>query len=376
MMRRRDLLALGGAAAAWGALGNGAARAADELLAMTMRPQNWATPTEYFDRLITPTDVFFVRSHFGPPALKATRKLRVEGLVDAPLVLGADDLKVFEPASVTCVVQCAGNGRALAQPRVPGVQWVHGAMGQAEFRGVRLADVLKKAGLRAGAAHLRVVGADLAPKPTVPRFIRSIPVERALDPTTLVATHMNGAPLTLLHGAPLRLIVPGWTGNHFVKWLTEIRVQKEEAEGFYLQTAYRLPTRPVEPGGTVAPADTRPVTTFPVKSIIGRPTDGARAPLGPQEVVGVAFSGAAPIAKVEVSTDGGTTWNAAALEGVAAPARWQVFRYRFDARAPGTLRAMARATDGRGETQPERAVWNPSGYLWNGWHAVTWTVHA
>ncbi len=372
MIRRREFLGLGALALAWPRLGFGG----ETLLAHMARPQDWATPTEYFDRLITPTPVFFVRSHFGPPALRPDRRLTIDGLVDKPLELGAADLKTFEEVTLTGVLQCSGNGRALSQPRVPGVQWEHGAMGQATWTGVRLKDLLERVGVQAGAAHLRIVGADLPPKPAVPRYVRGMPLARALDPTTLVAYRMNGEPLGLAHGAPLRLVVPGWTGNHWVKWLSALRVQKDEAEGFYMQTGYRVPKSPVAPGTVVPPADTVSLTTLPVKSIIGRPSDGGVAKVGPQEVVGVAFSGAAAIAKVEVSLDGGKRWTEAALEGEPGLGRWQVFRHRFDAAQPGTLHAVARATDQSGAAQPEKAQWNPSGYLWNAWHAVSWTVTA
>jgi sulfite oxidase len=339
-------------------------------------PQDLATPTELFDRLITPTPVFFVRSHFGAPALNPWRRLRVSGMVERPLDLGVTELRRFKEVTLTAVLQCAGNGRALQAPRAPGVQWVHGAMGQATFTGVRLADVLKEAGVASGAAHVHLSGADLPPKPAVPAFLRSIPLARALDPTTLVAYRMNGDPLTLAHGAPLRLIVPGWAGDHWVKWLTDIHVQKDEAEGFYMQTAYRLPKQPVAPGTAVPPEQTVSLTTFPVKSLIGRPADGARTRVGPQEIVGVAFSGEAALARVEVSTDGGAHWADATLEGDAGVGRWQVFRHRFTAPSPGTFQALARATDARGNTQPEKADWNPSGYFWNAWHAVRWEVTA
>jgi DMSO/TMAO reductase YedYZ molybdopterin-dependent catalytic subunit len=372
-MRRRDVLALGGSLAASSLLGRAAA-AADTLLQYVGRPEDLGTPTEYFDRLITPTAVFFVRSHFGAPALRA-RKLRIGGLVDRPLELSVEELRRFEEVTVTSVLQCAGNGRALSSPRVPGVQWVHGAMGQATWTGVRLADVLAKAGVQAGAAHVQLTGDDVPPKPTVPRFTRGIHVERALDPGTLLVHRMNGAPLTLAHGAPLRLVVPGWTGNHWVKWLSEITVQKQPVGGFYMETAYRWPKQPIAPGTTLTPDQTQPVTVFPVKSLIARPLDGARAPAGRQEVVGVAFSGAAAIRRVEVSTDGGASWREAALEGEAGAGRWQLYRFAFTA-SPGPCRAMARATDGAGVTQPERAQWNPSGYLWNAWHSVAWTAVA
>jgi sulfite oxidase len=348
---------------------------AEELLRHGTEPQQLATPTALFDRLITPTPSFFVRSHFGPPALDPERKLVVDGLVDGKLSLSVAELKkAFPEVTVTAVLQCAGNGRSLHAPRVPGVQWVHGAMGQATFTGVRLRDVLKKAGLSKDAAHIHVQGADAPPKPTVPAFLRSLPLARALDPTTLLAYRMNGEDLALAHGAPLRLVVPGWAGDHWVKWLGRLSAQKDEAGGFYMATAYRMPKDPVEPGATVPPENMRPATTFPVKSIIASPAEGARVPRGPQRIQGIAFSGEAPIAKVEVSLDGGKTWQRATLEGERGVGRWNVFRCDIPKADPGPLRALARATDAKGNVQPERAVWNPSGYFWNAWHAVSWEV--
>lgn len=338
-------------------------------------PQNLATPLEYFDRAITPNSVFFVRSHFGPPALDRARKATIDGMVTTSLVLGVEELRAsFPEVTVTAVLQCAGNGRALHKPRVPGVQWIHGAMGQATFTGVRLKDVLAKAGISKDALHVRISGADAPPKPTVPAFIRSLPIERAMDPTTLIAYRMNGEELTHAHGAPLRLVVPGWAGDHWVKWLTSVRAQKEEENGFFMKTAYRMPTEPVEPGATVPPEKMKPATTFPVKSIIARPSAGEKRPLGPQEVVGIAFSGASPIASVEVSIDGGKTFAKATLEGEGGVGRAQVFRYRFDKKEPGRVKAIARAKDKKGNEQPESPAWNPSGYFWNGWHAVEWEV--
>ena len=339
-------------------------------------PQNLATPLHYFDRLITPTAVFFVRSHFGPPALDKTRKTTFDGMVKTPLSLNVDELRAqFPEVTVTAVLQCAGNGRALQKPRVPGIQWTHGAMGQATFTGVRLKDVLAKAGIAKDALHVRIAGADAPPKPTTPAFLRSLPIERAMDPSTILAYRMNGEDLTLAHGAPLRLVVPGWAGDHWVKWLIGVRAQREEADGFFMKTAYRMPSEPVEPGAAVPPEKMKPATTFSVKSIIARPGD-AKQPIGAQEVVGIAFSGVAPIASVEVSIDGGKTFAAAKLEGEGGAGRAQVFRYRFDQPTAGRVRAMARAKDKKGNEQPESPPWNPSGYFWNGWHAVEWEVGA
>ena len=382
MIGRRAVLQATGLAALLGAGSAaaddaGAGEAADRgspLLRQGGVPQNLATPLAYFDRLITPTAVFFVRSHFGPPALDRARKITFDGMVKTPLTLGVDELRsAFPEVTITAVLQCSGNGRALQKPRVPGLQWLHGAMGQATFTGVRLKDVLTKAGLSGGAMHVRMAGADAPPKPTTPAFLRSIPIERALDPSTLLAYRMNGEDLSLAHGAPLRLVVPGWAGDHWVKWLVGVRPQKEEADGFYMKTAYRMPTTPVEPGAAVPPEKTTPATTFPVKSIIARP-DGAKRPLGPQELVGFAFSGVAPIAGVEVSLDGGKTFAPAKLEGEAGVGRAQVFRFRFDQKTAGHLRAVVRAKDQKGNVQPESPAWNPSGYFWNGWHSAEWEV--
>jgi hypothetical protein len=158
-----------------------------------------------------------------------------------------------------------------------------------------------------------------------------------------------------------------------MKWLSSVRPQAEEEQGFYMQTGYRLPKDPVAPGAAVPMESTLPLTTLPVKSVIARPEHGSRHPRGHQEIVGVAFSGEAPITRVEVSVDGGSTWRDAALSGERGIGRWQVFRIAFDA-SPGPVRAAARATDAKGSTQPEHASWNPSGYFWNAWHRVEWEV--
>lgn len=374
MLRRRDILGLGAFSAASGLVGS--TFADDYLLQHVSTPQNLGTPLEHLERLITPNPVFFIRSHFGPPALDPARRVRISGLVRRPIELDLAALSRLPEVTLTAVLQCAGNGRALHVPSVPGVQWIHGAMGQATWTGVRLKDVLDQASVSRDAAHVRLVGADLPPKPTVPSFIRSIPLARALDPTTLIAYRMNGEPLSLVHGAPFRLVVPGWAGDHWIKWLAEVRVQKEEAEGFYYQTGYRIPTEPAPPGSALPPEKMRPLTTFPVKSIIAQPLEGSRRPVGPQEIVGVAFSGERAIARVEVSLDGGGAWHRAALEGEPGPGRWQVFRLRFEAPQAGRQRAVARAVEAGGATQPEKAEWNPSGYFWNGWHRVSWDVGA
>jgi DMSO/TMAO reductase YedYZ molybdopterin-dependent catalytic subunit len=338
-------------------------------------PQDFSTPPEYFDRLITPTDAFFVRSHFGPPALKRDRHLAVDGMVQTPLDLTLKSLKEqFEEVNVTAVVQCAGNGRSIFEPHMPGVQWLHGGMSQGKWTGFRLRDLLNKAGVKDGGKYVHLQGYDLPPVPATPKFIRCITVDKAMEQNTIIAYKMNDELLPLIHGAPFRLVVPGWASDNWVKWLKSFHIAEKEPDGFYFQTAYRYPTELGKPGEAVTPDKMKPVTTVPVKSIIGRPTNDGKSARGKQEVVGVAFSGYGGIKQVEVSTDGGNTWKQAKLEGEPGAGTWQVFRYEFAADKAGKYSAMARATDDKGNAQPKDPAWNPSGYFWNGWHQVEWTV--
>lgn len=367
-MKRRTLLA-----AAPALLLARAARAEGAWLeVLGDRPAQLQTPLEYLDRLITPNEVFFVRSHHGPPRLDLARKLVLTGLVEKPLELDLEAFKKLPQTTVTAVLQCAGNGRALMSPVIPGVQWTHGAMGQAEWKGVRLAELLKRAKPKPEGRHVLLTGADLAPKPSTPAFLRDLPLEKALDPGTLIAWQMNGEPLPLSHGAPFRLVVPGWAGSYWLKWLTHLEVSAAEQPAFFVQKAYRIPREPVAPGAKVTPEQMVPVAVMPVKSIIARPASGAVLPAGRQQVVGVAFSGVAAIRHVEVSSDGGATWRKAKLDGKGGLGRWQVFEAAVDVKAGETATVIARATDAQGNVQPKDAVWNPSGYHYNAWHSVTW----
>ncbi|MDG2306549.1 MAG: sulfite oxidase [Candidatus Binatia bacterium] len=366
LSRRHFLATAGGAAVAALAA---PARAAD-FLEYGHSPQQLEAPLSSFDRLITPNDDFFVRSHFRPPALRAQRALSIVGDVGRTVSLTPAELRELPSVTVTAVTVCAGSGRSLYSPRVPGVQWGHGAMGQAEWRGVRLADLLAKAGVGKAAAHVALIGADLPPLPTTPAFHRSIPLNRALDPTTVVAFEMNGAPIPLAHGGPTRLVVPGWAADNWTKWLTEIRPQKDEEPGFFMQKAYRMPDTPVKPGVAVPHDQMSPVHEFPVKSVIAQPAHGRSVPAGRCGVSGVAFSGHGAIERVQLSGDDGKTWVDASLEGEPGLGRWQVFRADVEL-ARGTAVVTARATDAKGNVQPETPSWNPSGYFWNGWHRVS-----
>jgi DMSO/TMAO reductase YedYZ molybdopterin-dependent catalytic subunit len=245
-------------------------------------------------------------------------------------------------------------------------------VGQALWRGVRLSDVLEQVGADAGARFVTFLPGDHPMASTVPRFLRSISIEKARQ-DVLLAWEMNGAPLSLLHGAPLRAVVPGWSGNHWVKWLRGLRVSDREDGGFYMQTGYKFPAEPIPPGGK--PAQVKTITLLPVKSLIARPAEGATLAKGMQLVQGVAFGGKGPITHLEVSLDDGATWKAASLEPMRATGAWQRWQFRWQAQ-PGQYVLRARATDSSGEVQPREPQWNPGGYLFNAWDWVHCEVRA
>ncbi len=345
----------------------------DRLITRVARPLDAETPVEEFVAYLTPNSRFFLRSHFSPPPLEQLSdenwRLRVAGLVEQPLTFTRQDLKQFEAITITAVVQCSGNGRASYRPKVPGVQWEQGAVGNARWTGVRLVDVLKKSGLQTNGRHVQFQGADHPGAGTVPPFVRSIPIEKALHHDTILAYEMNGRPLPLLHGGPLRVITPGWMANSCIKWLTDITVRYDEAQGYYMQTAYRYPTRPVTPGETIAASDLKPVELMVVKSLIAQPRESASLKSGPVMIQGVAWTGEGTIVMVEVSLDEGRTWEPARMIGEDLPYAWRQWQYIWQATS-GQKTIFSRATDDRGITQPETSPWGPSGFLWNGWDRV------
>ena len=372
---------LGGAAAAWavgylnpetswGQTSKQEAQANPGLITRVTRPFDAETRVQEFASYLTPNERFFVRSHFGPPPPEQIAenvwRLHVKGLVDRPLELTLKDLAKFDRVSLTAVMQCSGNGRAFHRPRAAGVQWERGAVGNAKWTGVRLRDVLSHVGVQPSARHLQMLGADRPVVAMTPLFLRSIPVEKAMHPDTLLAMHMNGEPLPLLHGAPLRLITPGWMGDACVKWLTDLTLQAEEAKGFYMETAYRYPAHPAEPGTAVPLRDMIPVEAMVVKSLIVSPVSGTALNLGPVTVEGVAWTGEGKVVAVEVSVDDGQTWANARLTGDDAPYAWRQWQFSWTPQQPGAVTILARATDDRGQTQPMASPWNPGGFLWNG----------
>src|SRR5712692_1843128 len=249
------------------------------------------TPVEYFNTWLTPVPRFFVRNHMHEPSTLDTQewKLAIGGEVEHPYALDLAELSKLETHTVVNTLECAGNGRALYQPTVPGVQWQKGAVGTARFSGPSLRALLERAGVKSTGKHVMFRGLDEVPG-KVPPFVRSIPVEKALNADTLVATHMNGAPLTKHHGFPARALVPGWIGAASCKWLTEIKVLESEFVGNFMSPGYRFPDQPVKPGDAVRPEDTHPLTELNVKSVIAVPSDGASVKPGRIVVHGAAWA--------------------------------------------------------------------------------------
>ena len=341
-----------------------------QLLQLSERPLNYESVRSTFITRITPLDRFFLRNHFDIPEVNpSTWRLRIAGLVDKQLSLSLADLERMPQVTVEAVMQCAGNGRALFEPRVPGVQWRWGAMGNSEWTGVRLRDVLALARPKESAAHLQLQGADRPTLETTPLFIRGVPLAKGMHPDTLVALKQDGRPLTVNRGRPARLVVPGWVADDWVRFLTDVELRADEPKGFYYETAYRFPSSPGAPGVAIPPAGMGPMTAMNVKSILGSLSDGQLLRQGNHELRGVAFSGEAGIEKVEVSVDGGSSWVKARLEGPSTPHGFRVFRHPWKAE-PGRHRLAVRATDTKGVSQPETALWNPSGYLFNAWDRV------
>ena len=335
------------------------------LIARSARPVDFETPVELLDAFITPTDAFYVRGHMTAPTVDAQAwQLQLDGDVKTPRSLSVADVRALPAVNVTATLECAGNGRAFFDPPVAGIQWRKGAVGTSRFTGARLRDVIAAAGGATTSTHVWMFGGD-RPLGTQPPFVRQVPWAKAMDPDTIVAYDMDGQPLPLLHGAPLRVIVPGWEGAYSVKWLQRLTVASKDSDSFWVASAYRYPTRRVLPGAAVAAGDQVPLTGLAVKSLITRPLDGAALAAGPVRIAGFAWTGESRITRVEVSTDAGVSWAAARLTGPVHKYAWRRFEYDAVLKQPEVHTILSRATDASGATQPMVPRWNPAGYLWN-----------
>ncbi|MDF8334682.1 molybdopterin-dependent oxidoreductase [Novosphingobium cyanobacteriorum] len=342
-----------------------------ELILLTSRPPQLETPFEVFDKgLITPNDAFFVRYHLsGLPQVidPATFRLRIGGHVGQPLDLSLASLKRDFPVSeIVAVNQCSGNSRGFVEPRVGGGQLGNGAMGNARWRGVPLKALLDKAGVREGARQVTFNGLDNPPLDGIPDFVKALDIDHARDGEVLVAFQMNGQDLPFLNGYPLRLIVPGHYGTHWVKHLDEINVVDAQFDGYWMKTAYRIPDNDCNcliPGQK--PDKTKPIGRFNVRSFVTSHADGARVAAGrTAKLRGIAFAGGSNIARVLLSADDGQTWQEARLGedlGRYSFREWQLGL----ALQKGEHRIMVRAETAAGETQPLEQRWQPAGYMRN-----------
>ncbi len=326
-------------------------------------------PTSLLNSWITPTGRFFVRNNLLMPAAidPSVWTLSITGEVERPLIINFHDFMQLTTSKVVNTLECAGNSRVNFDPPIGGVRWGRGGVGNAAFEGPILADVLRLAGLKLTAKHVAFRGLDVVP-PGASEFARSIPIEKAMERTTLLATKMNSSPLTPAHGFPVRALVPGWIGSASIKWLQEIRVLAHEFHGFYMDPGYRIPV--ASPSGPESgSAKTVSLTSLRVKSIIAEPADGAVLELSPGQrmtVRGASWAGESAIARVEISTDDGRTWHPTTLGPDQAKYAWRLWDYDWRPNRPGAYVILSRATDSAGRTQPMEPRWNPGGYLWNG----------
>lgn len=338
-----------------------------EMIVQRIRPPLLEAPMSVFrEGVITPNDRMFVRWNWDmPTSVKAAdHRVAVGGAVKQAVSLTLDDIAgAGEHVEVVAINQCAGNGRGLSEPRVTGTQWGNGAMGCAKWTGVRLKDVLAKAGVAKGATRVRFAGLDVPLTDGAPQFIKSIPLDIAMRDDVLVAWAMNDGPLPLLHGFPLRIVVPGWFSTYWVKMLSTIEVLTGEDESYYVAKSYRVPAQPITPDDKDFP--TVAITTMPPRAFITSHSDGAVVAKGkPLVLEGIAMGGDAALTKVDlVGADGlSIPCTLGPDEGTFAFRRWSVTIPSITEDLEGI---GVRATNAKGAVQPESLAWNPSGYARN-----------
>lgn len=332
---------------------------------LRLASRNHAMPMEALRDDVTPIGLHYVLAHFDLPAIDAaTWELTVDGEVDQQLRLDLTELKARAAQTVRVTMECAGNGRALLDPRPVSQPWLNGAVGTAEWTGVPLANLLEEAGVREVAVDVVFTGADRGFERGIEQdYQRGLALSDARADEVLVAYAMNGAPLPVQHGFPVRLVVPGWYGMAHVKWLTGIRLIDHSFDGFQNTVAYRLRQEPDEPGEPVTRIEPRALLLPP-----GHPDFMTRQRVlrpGVTPLQGRAWSGWGPITRVEVSTDGGATWADAALEQSRHRWAWQGFTTDWDA-TPGIHEVRVRAHDETGRVQSEAPRWSRGGFANNG----------
>ena len=347
------------------------------LTVLNDRPLNAETPPHLLDDEVTPVARHFVRNNGIVPQDMNPHawELRIDGLVERPMTLSISQLRDrFEVVTHRLVIECGGNGRAGFEPPARGNQWTYGAVGCSEWTGVRLADVLEAAGARESAIYTAHEGADLHLSGTPGKLpiSRGVPLAKAMDPYNLIAFAMNGGPMHPMNGAPLRLVIPGWPGSCSQKWLTRIWLRDVVHDGPKMTgSSYRVPPHPVAPGESVPDEDMQIIHAMPVKALITRPETGLTLAGRELEVAGHAWAGDTEVARVDLSTDYGATWQPAGLAAPHNPHAWQRFSAQVKFPKAGYYQVWARATDREGVSQPFTPAWNPKGYLNNALHSIS-----
>jgi DMSO/TMAO reductase YedYZ molybdopterin-dependent catalytic subunit len=336
------------------------------------RPPLLETPLEVFDQgVFTPNDRFYVRWHLAniPTEVDpATFRLNIRGHVGQPIQLTLDELvRDFKPFEIAAVNQCSGNSRGFFNPRVPGGEWANGAMGNALWKGVRLKDVLDRAGIKAGALQVRFNGLDTGVVPQTPDFMKSLDIDHARDGEVMIAYAMNGALLPLLNGFPLRLVVPGWYATYWVKMLNDIEVLDKPDDNFWTTKAYLIPNTPF---ANIVPGQ-KDVKMIPINRMLPRSfftnvQNGALLKVGQTTIVrGIAFGGDAAVAKVLFSADSGGRWQEARLGTDHGKYSFRQWKVPLRLSSPGSMKLMIKAINTAGSAQPDHANWNGAGFMRN-----------
>ena len=348
------------------------------------RPLNAETFPHFLDDKITPNDRHFVRNNGLVPSFDPEREtkgwtLKIDGEVHNPLILNLEQLKRFKQFTYSLQIECGGNGRAGYDPPAKGNQWTYGAVGCSSYTGVRLGDVLRSAGLKDSAVYTGYYGSDphLSGDPLKIPISRGTPISKAIEDHTLIVWEMNGRPLPILHGFPLRVVTPGWPGSTSIKWLKRITVRDREHDGPKMTGySYRVPRYPVPPGTHVPKGDMRIIESMPVKSLITFPKSRLNWKLGkPLMVRGHAWAGDRSVSSVYVSIDFGANWIETSIAAPVNTFAWQNWSTLIDFRKKGYYEVWARAIDSAGVTQPMVVPgWNPKGYLNNAMHRIAITV--
>jgi len=336
------------------------------------RPPLLETPFEVFDKgVFTPNDQFYVRWHWAviPTDIDIGKfSLTVRGQVNQTLSLSLNDiLRGLPSVQLSAVNQCSGNSRGLFQPRVPGGQWANGAMGNALWTGVRLKDVLDKAGVKPGSVQVRFKGLEEPVVADAPHFMKSLDIDHARDGEVMIAYAMNGEQLPLVNGFPLRLVVPGWYATYWVKMLNDIEVLNEPDTNYWTKVAYTIPDTP---HANIKPGETNvrmvPINRMVPRSFVTNIASSQQVKSGaPTTLRGIAFGGDCGVASVDYSIDRGKSWHQAQLgkdEGNYGFRQWQT---QFTLPSPGKCTLLTRCTNSNGVAQPDTPNWNPAGFMRN-----------